>query len=360
MNISKFKLRSGGLDGVIIEGIEKMPHENMMYLDDVSRTRKVPLSDELRDKIQNLKYFYLNLTSHWIPPFNKYFDVKEYKLLPIVLVNDQVPQGQSILHDIWNHTKITGVTIKNGGFVITGEIEVVDGKKLGIATPFITEEDDLSFYMDAIKKIEDIMEDLSSAIETRALPMPKDKAQMMISFGEKPEDVESLSMDEIEQKLMNRLIEKGAIIMMDESSFQHKEIGDGSSKSTLNTNTKSIDSNNMPEAELHSEDVDSDGVPAEDEEKSDEEAVAEILEAKSKEDKMKVAKKAIGSTLVSDAKFNVDMDGAIPKSVPGKAKEDIPEGGSLEDLEYSANMGISDNDSNGPGDDDKMENKGEW
>ena len=353
MNISKFKLRSGGLDGVIIEGIEKMPHENMMYLDDVSRTRKVPLSDELREKIQNLKYFYLNLTSHWIPPFNKYFDVKEYKLLPIVLVNDQVPQGQSILHDIWNHTKITGVTIKNGGFVLTGEIEVVEGKKLGIATPFITEEDDLSFYMDAIKKIEDIMEDLSSAIETRALPMPKDKAQMMISFGEKPEDVESLSMDEIEQKLMNRLIEKGAIIMMDESSFQHKEIGDGSSKSTLNTNTKSIDSGNMPEAELHSEEAD-------DEEKSDEEAVAEILEARSKVDakkeaKMKVAKKAMGSTLVSDAKFNVDMNSEIPKAVPGKAKEDIPEGGSLEEMEYSANLGMSDQQG-----DENMENKGEW
>lgn len=346
MNISKFKLRSGGLDGVIIEGIEKMPHNNMMYLDDVSRTRKVPLSDELRDKIQNLKYFYLNLTSHWIPPFNKYFDLKEYKLLPIVLVNDQVPQGQSILHDIWNHTKITGVTIKNGGFVITGEIEVVEGKKLGVATPFITEEDDLSFYMDAIKKIEDIMEDLSNAIETRALPMPKDKAQMMISFGEKPEDVESLSMDEIEQKLVNRLIDKGAIIMMDENAFQHKEIGDGSSKSTLNTNTNSIDSNNMPEAEIHTDDnenVDSDGVPTE-----------KVIEQE-KSKKQVPTKKNAGSSLVSDAKFNVDMNNDIPKAVPSKSKEDIPDGGSLEEMEYSANLGMSDQQQ-----EENMENKGEW
>jgi hypothetical protein len=346
MNISKFKLRSGVLDGVIIEGIEKMPHENMMYLDDVSRTRKVPLSDELRDKIQNLKYFYLNLTSHWIAPFNKYFDVKEYKLLPIVYVNDQIPQGQTLLHDIWNHAKITGVTIKNGGFVLTGEIEVVEGKKLGIATPFITEEDDLSFYMDAIKKIEEIMEDLSNAIETRALPMPKDKAQMMISFGEKPEDVESLSMDEIEQKLMNRLIEKGAIIMMDESSFQHKEISDGSSKAILNTNTKSIDSNNMPEAEIHTddnEDVDSEDVPAE-----------EVVEQE-KPKKQVAKKKNADSSLVSDAKFNIDMNGEIPKAVPGKAKEDIPEGGSLDEMEYSANLGMSDQQQ-----EENMENKGEW
>ena len=160
MNISKFKILDGGLSGVRIESIEKMPHENMMFLDDVQRTRKVPLSDELRNKIQNLKYFYLNLTSHWISPFNNYFDLSEYKLGPLVEKDGKMPQGQSLLHDIWNHTKITGVTIKNGGFVITGEIEVVEGKKIGIATPFITEEDDLSFYLDARKHIENIMNDL--------------------------------------------------------------------------------------------------------------------------------------------------------------------------------------------------------
>ena len=192
MNISKFKLRSGGIDGVTIHAIEKMPHENMMFLDEVSRTRKVPISDSLRKKIQNLKYFYLNLTSHWISPYNKYFDLKEYEILPVVPVDDKIPQGQTLLHDIWNKTSITGVTIKNGGFVITGEIEVVDGKKLGIATPFITEEDDLSFYMDAIKHIEDIMEELASAIETRMLPMPENKQQMMISFGENPDEVQAM------------------------------------------------------------------------------------------------------------------------------------------------------------------------
>ena len=343
MNITKFKLRAGGFDGVTVEGIEKMPHENMMYLDDVLRTRKVPISDELREKIQNLKYFYLNITSHWIAPYNKYFDLKEYKLLPLTMVNDQIPQGQTLLHDIWNHTKITGVTVKNGGFVITGEIEVVDGKKIGLSTPFITEEDDLSFYMDAIKKIEDILEDLSSAIETRALPMPKDKAQMMISFGENAEEMESLSMDEIEQKIVNRLIDKGAIIMMDENAFSPKEISDGSSKAKLNTNTNSIDSNNMPDAEIHHEEnVDSDDVPAE-------------------EEKPVTKKKSKNSSLVSDAKFNVDMNSEIPKAVPGKKQEDMPAGGSLEDLEYSANLGISDQENTGSNvSDDNMENKGEW
>lgn len=351
MNISKFKLLDGGLSGVRIESVEKMPHENMMFLDDVSRTRKVPLSDELRAKIQNLKYFYLNLTSHWISPFNKYFDLQEYKLLPLVEVDGKQPQGQTLLHDIWNHVKITGVTIKNGGFVITGEIEVVEGKKIGLATPFITEEDDLSFYLDARKHIEDIMNDLSLALESRALPMPKDK-QMAISFGEDDEKVESMDMDELEQRFIDRLMEKGAIIMMSDDSFAQKGISDGSSKATLNTNTSSIDSHNVQEAELH---VD---------EKTDHEAVSEILKASEESEKKKKGKKKGDSNLVSDAKFNVDMNGPIPKEVDVKSQEIIPEGGSLEEMEYSHNMGLGDQADTveaGPGiEEDNMDRKSEW
>jgi hypothetical protein len=354
MNISKFKLLDGGLSGVRIEAIEKMPHENMMFLDDVQRTRKVPLSDDLRNKIQNLKYFYLNLTSHWISPFNNYFDLTEYKLGPLVEKDGKMPQGQSLLHDIWNHTKITGVTIKNGGFVLTGEIEVVEGKKIGIATPFITEQDDLSFYLDARKHIEDIMNDLSQALESRALPMPKDK-QMAISFGEDNEEAESMDMDELEQRFIDRLMEKGAIIMMNDDSFEHKAVTDGTSPATLHKGTGSIDSHNMPEAQEHKE---------EEEEKSDEEKVNEILEARSadheKAEKMKKAKKAMGSTLVADAKFNVDLNGPVAKPVEGVTAENNPEGGSLEELEYSQNMGMSDQAESSDVETDGMDKRSEW
>jgi hypothetical protein len=357
MNISKFKLLEGGLSGVRIESIEKMPHENMMFLDDVSRTRKVPLSDELRAKIQNLKYFYLNLTSHWIPPFNAYFDLQEYKLGPLVEKDGKQPQGQTLLHDIWNHTKITGVTIKNGGFVITGEIEVVDGKKIGIPTPFITEEDDLSFYLDARNKIELIMEDLAVALDSRALPMPKDK-QMSIAFGEKPEEVEAMDMDELEQRFIDRLMEKGAIIMMNDDNFQHKGVGDGSSKATLHTGTGSIDSHNVPEAELHKEDNEEKSEEEKsEEEKSDEEQVKDIVSnaAERRSEKMKKAKKAAGSTLVADKKFNVDLNEDVPKVIDPENIESNPEGGSMEDLEYSQNLGLSDQASN-----DESDNKSEW
>jgi hypothetical protein len=326
MNISKFTLLSGGIDGVKIEAIEKMPHEKMLFLDQVTRTRKVPLSEELRDKIQNLKYFYLNLTSHWIAPFNKYFDLQEYKLLPVVMVDDQIPTGQTLLLDIWNHTKITGVTIRNGGFVITGTIEVVEGKKIGVATPFITEEDDLSFYMTAINKITEIMEDLEQSINTRALPAPNDK-QMLISFGETEETIDATSIEEIERRVLDRLVDKGAIIMMDSDSFgdEKKEISDGSSKASLNTNTSSIDSHNMPDAD---EDVDSDGVPAEDE--------------KTEYEKATTVKADKNSSLVSDAKFKADLNDDIAKDKETVPEEQIPEGGSLEELEYSQNMGMSD------------------
>jgi len=324
MNIIKFKLLDGGLSGVRIDAVEKMPHENMMFLDDVQRTRKIPLGDELREKIQNLKYFFLNLTSHWISPFNKYFDLQEYKLLPLIEINDQQPQGQTLLHDIWNHTKITGVTIKNGGFVITGTIEVVDMKKIGISTPFITEEDDLSFYLDARKHIEDIMEELGNTIEMRMLPIPTSK-QMLLSFGEKEEEVSDLNLEELEKKFYNRLVDRGAIIIIDDNYFNDPgKIGNGPSEAILNTNTNSIDSHNMPEAEIH------------------EDKHQEVLDEYSKKQKKENNKK--DSTLVSDAKFNVNLDGEIPRKTgfTGKDPDDIIPGGSLEELEYSQNMGLSD------------------
>jgi hypothetical protein len=352
MNISKFKLLDGGLSGVRIESIEKMPHENMMFLDDVQRTRKVPLSDDLRGKIQNLKYFYLNLTSHWISPFNNYFDLSEYKLGPLVEKDGKMPQGQSLLHDIWNHTKITGVTIKNGGFVITGEIEVVDSKKIGIATPFITEEDDLSFYLDARKHIEDIMNDLSQALESRALPMPKDK-QMAISFGEDNEEAEEMDMDELEKRFIDRLMEKGAIIMMNDDSFEHKAVTDGTSPATLHKGTGSIDSHNMPEAEEH----------IEEEEKSDDKVVQEILESRNKvhdkAEKMNKAKKVMGSTLVSDKKFNVDLNGPVARETEEVNLPSNPEGGSLEEYEHSENMGLNDQ-AEAPEVEDAMDKRSEW
>ena len=336
MNISKFTLVNGGLDGVKIEAVEKMAHEKMLFLDDVTRLRKVPLSEELREKIQNLKYFYLNLTSHWIAPFKKYFDIEEYKLLPLVTdENNEQPMGQKLLHDIWNRTRITGVTIRNGGFVITGTIEVVNNKKLGIPTPFITEEDDLSFYVTAVDKINGIMEDMATAINTRALPAPSQ--QMALSFGGSEEDTKTMTPEELTDLMVSRLADKGAIIMIDDDMLgTNKQLKADNNEDDVkvSTNTSSVDSHKLDVNEEEEEEDDDEGLPKE------EGVPAE--DDKTEYEKQTTIKAPAGSSLVSDSKFHADLNGDQAKeSDLQEEKSDIPNA-SLEAMEHSENLGITD------------------
>lgn len=318
MDISKFTLIDGGLGGVKIVGIEKMPHEKLLFLDDVTRERKVPLSEELRNKIQGLKYFFLNLTGHWMDPFRKYIDLNTYLPLDVPTDGQPVPAGHLMLKGLWNKVDITGVTLKNGGFVITGKIDIVSGKRMGLATPFITEEDDLSFYLDAIKRINDIMDDLSSAITMKSLPINTSDKQMMLSFGASEDGMQDIDMDKLQEQVIDGLMKKGAIILMDNDDIapQRKVLDQGTK---LNTNTSSIDSHNMPEAEEYTDQDDEDP----------------------KQDEQETKDKFVGS-IVSEKKFNVDMSEEQAKIKQPVSDENIPEGGTLEDYEYSSNLGQSD------------------
>jgi hypothetical protein len=324
MHISKFKLIRGGLDGVVISAIEPIPCKgNMLILDEVQRTRKVTLSSELREKIQNLKYFYLNLTSHWIPPYNKYFDLNKY-VPNIVDTTAEMPQGQTLLHDIWNHTEITGVSVTDHGFVITGAIETVELKKIGIVTPYITEEDDVSFFITAMDKINEIMKDLVFNLENNMLPAHESKETLM-ALNIPTE--EKMTEDEVLEKVINRLMDRGAVILMDDSGSPQKEIqekseGKSEKKTKVHTNTKSIDSHNMPDA-------------VETTEKTTEEA----NEEKNGTPTPEVIRKPSSSTLASEKGFP-DLSGDRPSPNEG-SQEFIPDGGSLEHLEFSDNMGIS-------------------
>ena len=81
MNITKFKLINGGIAGIVVDAKESIPYRgHMMIVDDVNRTRRIILPESIRRKVQEMKYFFLNITSHWIEPYNKFYDIKSYTL----------------------------------------------------------------------------------------------------------------------------------------------------------------------------------------------------------------------------------------------------------------------------------------
>ena len=242
MKISKFKLLNRGDGGVRIEAVEGRRNGNSVFLDKVIRERDVPVHSSLKSKLQELKYFYLVLTRHWVSPYNQYFDMETY--IPKPASGEEQSKGEQSFRNIWNDSFITGFTIKPDGFVITGIIEVVLGKKVGIPTPYITDEDDYSFYIETVAKIEEIIEVIVEQYRSNALPDAES------NYVEAKDDKATL--EELTGRMLDDFQERGMIIMVDGSAEDKdlilSENLDNDNEVTLH-NSGSIDTENIEQAE---------------------------------------------------------------------------------------------------------------
>lgn len=327
MNVTKFSLISNGYIGIRVSAVEAVERENVTMLDHVVRERRYQIPKDLREKINGLKYFFLNLTGHWISPFNKYFDINSYT------VTDPEPGKEptgayNLLHSLLNHTQITGVSTRNAGFCISGTIDITDDKKIAITTPFVTEEDDVSFFVEAQEKIMGILE--STAIEmttTKAVSIDAREVAKAI----KMHDADKMNEKEVTENVIEKLQQKGFFVMKDENPDLPKVKSDY----RMHTGTSSIDSHKLPQSVEVKEDDNADDTPKYQKEK-------------------KVEKKDIGrGTLASEKNFPILDD--IPVYVQKQHERDNPSGGSLEIFEHSENMGI-------PREEPPSENvnQGEW
>jgi hypothetical protein len=243
IQISKFKLLDHGRGGIEIEGKESMVMEGgYAVLDKIKRERRLMLAPDVIAKIQELKYFFFNLTGHWVAPFNKYYDLSTHRLKDIELdEKGEMKPGQNMLRTLWSRTDITGLSYKNGGFVITGQIETVEGKRCVINTPFITENDDIGFFSDAIEKMNDCIMVIIEYLSMRQLP--KYDPQSVLTAEEMSDgDINSLS-----RKVVDKLIDRGLIVLINELEDDHPQLPFNGT--TVHSETGSIDGDNIPHAE---------------------------------------------------------------------------------------------------------------
>jgi len=306
LEITKFKLIDAGRGGIIIEGHESVLLSSHYHvIDEIKRKRKLVLSVPIMEEIQKLKYFFLNCTGHWVPPFNKYYDTLTNKALPLEPdAEGKIKPGQEMLKDILNKTEITGVSFSAGGFVITGTVEAVEGKKVTISTPHITEEDDLGFFQNAISCIEECVHMVVNTFSSNVLPNVDPKTVLT------EEEMQSLDMKELTNRVIEKLVDRNMIMLVkDEGPDALPENTD--KKTSINTNTKSIDSHAVAEATTHSDD---------DEETAADKAIRENLNANNK---------------------NVFGKPASDSEMPDEFKAtDKVSGKDLADLEHSENMGL--------------------
>jgi hypothetical protein len=212
MEIFDFKLISGGRGGIKIDAREFFGEGNIQIMDKVQRERKIQLPMELIDKIQGIKYYFLNITGHWIDRYNEYYDKERFTIV--------APQGEPVksyelARALWQKTEITGAKIIDSKIIIKGSIEVVDGKVMGLSTPKISIEDDFSFFNELYDFLSDICNDIELALSN---PMVRLEQTKQIILEEKikeltEDDVEGLTETEIIEQYANVLEKHGLFVM---------------------------------------------------------------------------------------------------------------------------------------------------
>lgn len=223
-SIGSFKLHKRGEEGISITSEQLSKHfqtdkgdldsQNQIYHDEVSTFRRESVPKHILDAIDRLKYFFLNITGHWISLYNKFIDLENFTLLPL---DENVTEGRRHLQSLWESTFVTQVKFDHNSFTIIGWMEVIDNKALNLSPPKVTADDDLDFYGDARGRIQSIIKLLVDYFSTAAINDIEDYRKYLLEHTDETGRSEIAKFDE--QQILNRVMDKfaksGAIIMMD-------------------------------------------------------------------------------------------------------------------------------------------------
>lgn len=260
MKTEKFKLIDNGNNGVEVWGKEYRPspkNPRIICVDPVSRKRRLPFSDDMYEKLGRLKYFFLNLTGHWVPPYSKYFNLNT--LTPELVPEGEEPaKGFLLMRSLLNRTRVTGVTLTEMGFVMTGIIEVVGDKVIGLSTPHITEDDDVGFYGSATDEIYKVFDMIDKFVDAPVLTEAAAR-KMLAEHGIKEEELSQKSEEDMICDAAELLASKNFVILS-EADTSHMITGKKEEKKPeviktdsgkVSTSRKNIDEPNIPESEAN-------------------------------------------------------------------------------------------------------------
>ena len=328
MQIKKFKLINDGYDGIKVLYAEAIKVKKAAAIDTIERTRNIPVPLVLKAKIAGLTYFFLNLTRHWVSPFNNYFNLTTYDLKSVEPGKKEMKKSEELLRNLWNDTTITGASINNGDIIITGKINVFGDKVMGFATATICAEDDFGFYEELKTRLDEIGDDIAELLSQSEIVL--DAKQMMFSFPD-AKDGKEMTADELADTMLEKLSDKGAVIL-DAGTGPAKLPQD--TKTSLKASKNPVDKDNIPVAKsdtskkAKAKDDGSKPPVSQDQKNADiKDHVESEKQGGSTQDR---------GTMVSDKDFPTDDDD------PTKLGSDLPTGhaeGDLSQYEHSENMG---------------------
>lgn len=217
--IGSFKLHKRGDNGISIssEQLSKSiisESDGTVYHDEVNTFRKDSVPRHILDAINRLKFFYLNLTGHWIDLYDQYLDTETYLLEP---VTENAKAGRRHLQTLWESTWVTQAKIDHNSFTLIGMLEIVDNKMCNISPPKVTSDDEIEFYENTRETIQGIIGLLVQYFSTAAISDVADYRKYLLAHADETGKGEIANFDEtqIVNKVMDEFSKQGAIIMMD-------------------------------------------------------------------------------------------------------------------------------------------------
>ena len=216
--IGSFKLHKQGQEGIEIssEQLSRSIHvdNQEVFQDNVNTYRKNIVPPHITEAIGRLRYYFLNLTGHWIDLYNPYMDNDNRIIIPLP---ENPKRGHIYLKTLWQATEVTQVKFTSHSLQIMGTIDVIPGKPLPINPPKITHEDNLDWYMEAEAKIRAIFKLLVQYFSTIPLNNVDDYRKYLVANAKEETKIDIASFDD--EQVMNKIIDKfseaGAIVMMD-------------------------------------------------------------------------------------------------------------------------------------------------
>ena len=230
--ITSFKLLQKGHGGLTVD--VKTYFEvagGRKIVESGTRGRTIPILPNLRKKIDNLKYYYLILTGHWIDPYNDYFD-KEVMRPRVPGAGEEYNGPWATLVELWEKTFITAANVtEDGGFIISGFLEVIPKKPVNITIPKVKVSDDYSMFEDTIDVLNEVAVEMINYFTVGTiLEDPRNTLKGLRDYSDN--DMKGLNDQEVEEQLIEILESRGAIIIspsdsqMLEARKKHAEPGE--------------------------------------------------------------------------------------------------------------------------------------
>jgi hypothetical protein len=219
--IGSFKLHKKGEEGIEISS-EQLSRpfttedgdSDEVFEDKVNTFRKASVPAPILNSIGKLKYYFLNLTGHWISLYDKYIDMTTMELIPL---DENASKGQQHLKALWQATTVTQVKYSSGTMQIMGVLDIVDSKPLPINPPAVTPEDELGWYEDAKDRIEAIFQLLVQYFSTAPLKDIEDYRRYLLDRADeatKP-SISAFTDEQVMNTVLDGLSRRGYTILAD-------------------------------------------------------------------------------------------------------------------------------------------------